>query len=287
MRTGISPPGTGHRKGFTLIELLVVIAIIAVLIGLLLPAVQKVREAANRTSSANNLKQMVLAIHSLCSANNDMLPPATGAYTGTTGKATVFYHILPVIEQDNIWKLYQSNPDKGVPNATPIKTFNAAQDSSNPGTDTHTSYSGNAAVLGVTDGGSVRLTTLTTGKGTGQTVLFMERFASTGSAAAQNHHWPHSNTNGSTLYSGNITSTANFPDPIFGATPMTVSLDATAHAFYSAGLLVGMGDGSTRLVAPSVTTTGGVVGFPAVSIWSWACAGPTNAIAGSPAPSGW
>src|SRR6188472_2432046 len=96
---------TRTREGFTLIELLVVIAIIAILIGLLLPAVQKVREAAARMTCSNNLKQMGTAIHNYASANQDKLPPQA-LYTQALSPARwqVFhFNLLPYIEQNNVY----------------------------------------------------------------------------------------------------------------------------------------------------------------------------------------
>src|SRR6184192_2033835 len=98
-----------RRAGFTLIELLVVIAIIAVLIGLLLPAVQKVREAAARAKSQNNLKQMALAVHNFNDAYQGKLPAMTDLGNGAPlgwGYNSLFFNILPYVEQDNVYRVF-------------------------------------------------------------------------------------------------------------------------------------------------------------------------------------
>jgi prepilin-type N-terminal cleavage/methylation domain-containing protein len=260
-------------RAFTLIELLVVIAIIAILIGLLLPAVQKVRDAAARTQSTNNLKQMGLAVHN----TNDTygrLPPSFGYFPGFNdgtrngGNNGVFpahggsfhYFLLPFMEQQN---LYNSVGGDSWYCMQPLKNFQSPADptvSNGLGQNTGrpiTSYDDNGFVFSGAGVGalnddwnqvsSARLPA-TFPDGTSNTIILCEHRASCGGCDGL---WTESNSgqcsNNYQLSELRTTALPQWQPPVGACNTAQVASNSAG------GILVALGDGSVRLVSQGIS----------------------------------
>jgi prepilin-type N-terminal cleavage/methylation domain-containing protein len=281
-----------RRRGFTLIELLVVIAIIGILIGLLLPAVQKVREAANRTRCANNLKQLGLAVHNYASTYQDKLP-ALSANTASAVR-TLHFEMLPYIEQDALYR--QGIAAGGCTNlsnaptalqATVIRTFLCPSDAvsmtngiipslSNGSANTFagTNYAANHLLFGTYSGTissagastlspSYNSTNYSSGQytianipdGTSNTLCFMERYAASNVWWQQGWAFP--------CYNGNCYDSASYPivwnsqgaqsPPIDTGKTVALVNQYALSSGHTAVVMGAMADGSIRAISASVS----------------------------------
>ncbi len=278
-----------RRPGFTLIELLVVIAIIAILIGLLLPAVQKVREAAARTQSMNNIKQLDLAFQSYNDANQH-LPEAfidwdidyDPAMYNQAGSA--FFHVLPYLEQTALANMGPPNYFWNVYQNYSVKTFLNPSDSSSPpkglyndsgwGNYGVTGYATNFQALGYffSDSQNQIMTIPGVLDGLSNTIFIGEKMTLCVNSV-YNHDaegdanyyqiwaygrtaWPEWNP----VFNYQVTGPAGkfqvMPkSPVFSSTVLNgVACDPRLPtAPRSAGILVGLGDGSVRLVSSGIS----------------------------------
>ena len=261
-----------NRSGFTLIELLVVIAIIAVLIGLLLPAVQKVREAAARASDLNNIKQCGLASHNANDTNGRMPPLIGTRYTARSGNTAawllVSYWVLltPYLEQGAVYNNVSATSEAWA--NVVIKTYLSQKDptainSYGAGGYPAGNFAANAQVFGlpVVGGSGVADNGASLDRsfpdGTSNTLLFATKAATCGDGGSM---YPTINLAG---YTGQVTYGAFFgqllPDASGIGSPFQVSPTSSTcnpdlpQTFYSSGILVGLADGSARSVSASIS----------------------------------
>lgn len=273
-------------RAFTLIELLVVIAIIGILIALLLPAVQKIREAAAKMTSQNNLKQLVLALHN-AEGQNHVMPPANGYYPGPndgTGdggssvspahRGSCLFHLLPYVEQTPLW-----NTSTGDSWYTPcsdgvVKTFLSPSDANynDPNYQTinnngenraMTNYWSNVFVLGPSSDGNwgatgIAMLASSFPDGTSNVIMFGEKYGSCGGCTSiwgesNQGQCTNNNSNGYNMsgYHGNAQNVILLPQ--FKPLNPALCNPATVASHYLSGILVAMADGSGRSVSSGIS----------------------------------
>jgi prepilin-type N-terminal cleavage/methylation domain-containing protein len=270
--------GAGPWRGFTLIELLVVIAIIAILIGLLVPAVQKVREAAARLQCSNNLKQIGLATINCADQHGGKLPPSIGLYpsngqpAGGNGDGGFFLHILPYIEQNNLYNATSVTPEPNdrnggqqtysqwtaaAQNAT-VKTYVCPSDYTySPGQGGYGGYGVNGQLFRHNyqwGGVGLSIFPATLSDGTSNTIMVTEKLAHCNTGVYLNNYWPDWGPLISSSDHGDPTGTAAMFQLQPKGNPAACD-GGRASSPHSGGINTGLGDGSVRFVGSGVSAT--------------------------------